>query len=342
VQYGLILRSSLDILKRHKYFIFLAWLAGEFGGSFNGTFSFGNPSRSIFGPSGSGNLGQWFSTHIGLILTLALIALALAIVFFILGRIATGALYSAQAKASTGARVPFGEAWAMGRQSFRRLILFDLFWVGLFLVIVVVFAGVVLVAPLLLLVLIPVLIIALIAAAIVLPIPLAWARRFIVLDSQHGKAAFRHGWDLFVNDLGTNILLGLMMIAVGIAISIATFAALGLLGFPLILMVFSNVGSSSANWAGVAAYAAVLGVVFLILASIAGAYRSTCWTLAYQALRAKALAPKLAPPPMLSSDWRWYWDGLGWRPVPPPGAPVSPDGYQWWNGYQWVPLPPRR
>lgn len=57
------------------------------------------------------------------------------------------------------------------------------------------------------------------------------------------------------------------------------------------------------------------------------------------------------PPPQLSKDGRWRWDGHQWvlvkarssrpSPLPGPGAPQhSPDGRWWWNGYQWVPAKP--
>jgi hypothetical protein len=54
------------------------------------------------------------------------------------------------------------------------------------------------------------------------------------------------------------------------------------------------------------------------------------------------------PPPQLSSDGRWRWDGQQWVPAGPksskrpgsadPGAPqLSSDGRWWWTGYQWAP-----
>lgn len=55
------------------------------------------------------------------------------------------------------------------------------------------------------------------------------------------------------------------------------------------------------------------------------------------------------PPPQLSEDGRWRWDGTQWVPVrsskrsglPGPGAPqLSSDGRWWWNGYEWVPATP--
>lgn len=57
------------------------------------------------------------------------------------------------------------------------------------------------------------------------------------------------------------------------------------------------------------------------------------------------------PPPQLSDDGLWRWDGSQWTLVKPktskpsylpgPSTPqVSPDGRWWWVGYQWVPADP--
>src|SRR5579859_4356694 len=37
------------------------------------------------------------------------------------------------------------------------------------------------------------------------------------------------------------------------------------------------------------------------------------------------------PPPVISTDGRWWWDGSRWRSL------LSPDGRWWWNGQGWVP-----
>jgi hypothetical protein len=48
------------------------------------------------------------------------------------------------------------------------------------------------------------------------------------------------------------------------------------------------------------------------------------------------------PPPQLSSDGHWRWDGHQWEPVQPGQrgfvpAQLSSDGQWWWNGKRWVP-----
>ncbi len=43
--------------------------------------------------------------------------------------------------------------------------------------------------------------------------------------------------------------------------------------------------------------------------------------------------------PLISADGATWWDGQTWRPVPPPGAPLSDDGFYWWDGGAWRPLP---
>ncbi len=48
------------------------------------------------------------------------------------------------------------------------------------------------------------------------------------------------------------------------------------------------------------------------------------------------------PPPQLSQDGHWRWDGQRWVPIQPPlRGPVpaqrSADGHWWWNGRRWVP-----
>jgi hypothetical protein len=54
------------------------------------------------------------------------------------------------------------------------------------------------------------------------------------------------------------------------------------------------------------------------------------------------------PPPQLSQDGHWRWDGHQWEPAQPSSpehrkrsgpvsAQLSPDGQWWWTGREWVP-----
>jgi hypothetical protein len=46
------------------------------------------------------------------------------------------------------------------------------------------------------------------------------------------------------------------------------------------------------------------------------------------------------PPPQVSPDGKFYWDGQRWGPMPEPPPPlVSPDGLFYWDGERWVPTP---
>jgi hypothetical protein len=56
----------------------------------------------------------------------------------------------------------------------------------------------------------------------------------------------------------------------------------------------------------------------------------------------------IGPPPQLSQDGHWRWDGHQWEPTQPPSpehrkrsgpvsAQLSPDGCWWWNGREWAP-----
>ena len=52
----------------------------------------------------------------------------------------------------------------------------------------------------------------------------------------------------------------------------------------------------------------------------------------------RALPASGLPPPILSPDRRWWFDGSRWQDttvVLPPTAPRSPDGRWWWDGAEW-------
>lgn len=44
------------------------------------------------------------------------------------------------------------------------------------------------------------------------------------------------------------------------------------------------------------------------------------------------------PPPQVSPDGKYHWDGFRWLPIPQPVPDVSPGKFAW-DGTQWVPRP---
>jgi hypothetical protein len=44
------------------------------------------------------------------------------------------------------------------------------------------------------------------------------------------------------------------------------------------------------------------------------------------------------PPPKVSPDGKYQWDGFRWLPIPQPAPDVSPGKFAW-DGTQWVPRP---
>ncbi len=136
--YNGLIYGTLRTVWRHKFL----WLLGLFAGgltSFGGwdcnysSYTTDESGRSYI-DRGAGVAGSWVAAHQALFVALLLVALAAGILFFLFSILCQGAIINAVRDLDAGRPAGLGAAFRAGRESFRRLLAFNLFMIGTFLV----------------------------------------------------------------------------------------------------------------------------------------------------------------------------------------------------------------
>ena len=294
MQYGQLITRSLSIVWRWRYLWLLAILGGaDVGtGGFGGSFSNVN---SLRGPTGGRTVGrpsvqftQFLQDNAGAIVALLVIVAILALAWFLLSCITTGALVRASAEHDADRPFRFGLAWQTGLGTFWPILglrllglVFGLVAVAMVGLLVLLgflayaggqsgsLAAVVAVGTLFLLVLIPV--------AVVVGIVFILATRAVVLEQRGPIAALGRALRLFGERLGRTLLVWLIQVGVSIGVGIAVLLVLGLLFLVLGGLVFGI--ALAAGPVGAIIVGIPFGLAFiaaaLVVGGATGAYFST-------------------------------------------------------------------
>jgi hypothetical protein len=314
VRYENLLRRSALILRRYAWLWFFALFAGEGSSAGAGGSGSSGGIQQRLTTSSSTGIGSvdltwvpyWLADRAGLIAEIALAILALALVWFLLSCLASGALIGAVARIDGGERVTFGAAWRIGLGAFWRVLGFKLAQFLLALL------------PALLLVIPPLLGAAAQAGSgafygLLLDLPLAvaylywlvflgWlstlALRACIVDGLGPLASFFAAFALLRRRFPRIALTTVVWIGVSIGIGIVLQVIYGFAGAPFETALNIDVaqGRWSELWGTVLAYLAVLVPVSLVVGGAVSAYYQTLWTVAYRRFDADGEVPE--PPPL--------------------------------------------
>lgn len=307
MDFGYVLRRAWQIIWKFK----ILWIFGILASCGQATGSGGSNSGyrySIEDTNLSPRIEQFFNqldpTIVALLIALGIIvALALIVISILLGTVGRVGLIRGTMKAEQGAeRLTFGELWREGLAYFWRVFGLNLL-IGLIIflaILAILIVGVVLTVGtlgLFILCLLPI---------ICLVIPVMWAVSIVieqanvalVVENLGITDAIKRGWQVVWGNLGTMIVMGLILV---LGVSLIGGAIIGL---PLLLVAAPAVagyatGGAQAIWNGWI----VSGVLFLIylpfllvLSGILKAYISSAWTLTFLRLTNKPSPPLIEAP----------------------------------------------
>ncbi len=318
LDFGGILSRAWKLTWNNKALWLLGVLAGCGGGGAN--FNFQN---NFSGPSGPGGqpggpvpeierfLNQFDpNTLTAIFIGLICLGLLLALVATALGVIGRGGLIGGVQIANAQGKVSFGEGWRVGVKHF-----WTLFIIGLIVAIVSILAVVLTVVPGALftaitfglgaLCLVP-LICLLSIASIVLGVVAYFARIAAVVENLGVMDAVRRAWDIIKANLGSIIVLGLILIVlsgiIGFVLSLPILFIVLPATFGILALASGDapaVGNATLLIAGLCFV--VYLPVLLLLGGILQAWVTAAWTLAYEQLtgRGGGVVPSAPPAPAM-------------------------------------------
>jgi hypothetical protein len=300
MQYGEVVTRSFRIAWRNRYLWLLALLAGEAGGG-GGS---GGGYRGGGGGSGGADLADvpervlnWIGAHVGLIVAVGIVLLAVWLVLFVISCIAAGAVVRAAAEHDAERPFGLGPAWRAGVAAFWRILGLRLIELAVLLAVLAVFGGLVVLLVtsvvrnsgrgvalaiglglLLLLIFIPV--------AIFYGVLMRLALRSIVLELQGPVAAIRLAFGLMFRRFGRVALIWLISVAVGIAAGLVLTVILVVVALPFVglLLAALAAGSKEVVIADVVVGGLVVLAASLVAGGAYGAFISSYWTLAFRRL----------------------------------------------------------
>jgi hypothetical protein len=277
----------------------------------NGSFPGGSPGG--VGAPGTRQpppqVAQFFQDNAGLVAAIIVIALLVAVAWFLLSCVTAGALVRASAEHDAERPFGLGPAWRAGLGTFWPILALRLLGLAVGLVALVLVGLLALLGYLayaggqggLLAVIVVVgvlFVIALIPFGILAGIVLILATRSAVLEQRRPIAALGRSLHLLGDRLGRTLLVWLIQLALSIGVGIAVLLVLGivaaLLG-GLVLAAGLAAGQGAAVVVGVPVGLVLLAALILV-GGVTGSYFSTYWTLAFRRLELDA-PPQAAPGP---------------------------------------------
>lgn len=318
VDFSKLMGDTWRLVWRHKFLWFFGLFAGgssSFGGG-NYNFSTGSSNDS---PRGNGrtkadDTGQeildWVNAHLTLVIILVAAVITLFVLFWLWSIICRAAVIGSTRDVRQERSITFKSAFARGRESFGRLLLFDLFLLLLVLCLFIIIAAVIMFILFLVMV-------AGTAGAVTLSILGLWllalvvfglgyltcctiwfvpwiffgiivnySTRAVVLEGLRPMAAFRRGWRVMMDNLGQTMLMFLVNLGLSIGAGIAIVLAVGLSSVPSII---AWILAYSQEWPlSLIIPASILTIIPLVVMILGAAamntYFTAYWTIGYDKL----------------------------------------------------------
>ena len=217
MDFGEVLTRTWQITWRYKGLWVLGLLAGCGTGGGGGSGG-GSPASTGTGPQSYGQIEQVIGQiPVWVWMLVAVSALILILVFFVLGVIGTGGLIAGFRQADEGKDISLGQALRLGTRYFWRLLGCRL----LLLLLGIVAAALIFVAAIgsLGICLVPILCIGL-PAAFLLGVYVSLAQISLIDDDQRTLGSFGRGWEVLRNKPGPVLLMGLILLGGGLVIGL--------------------------------------------------------------------------------------------------------------------------
>lgn len=332
-EYGELIKGTFRLVWRHKYLWFFGFFViSNTGFNFRYTYSSSDTTSS---DTGSGDIfseiGDWMNAHLALVLSLVAAAVILGLVIWLWSILCQGAVIRSIRDIRLGEPSSFGQAFRNGKQSFGRLLLFNLFLILLFAGIVIIFLAIVLSLAFLsesgeagdivagvLAAIITLLVVGIMLSSfgylfictfwIVGPLlffmVVIYSMRAVALEGLRPVAALRRGLNVLLENLSRTLLLFLISLGLTIGAGIGIILVIAIAAIP------SGVGwivaynlDFTVLWVVVASILAVPAFLLLIVVSaLSNTYFATYWTDAYLYFTGvienfQAPEPDAPPPP---------------------------------------------
>ncbi|MHB9052968.1 MAG: DUF7544 domain-containing protein [Thermoleophilia bacterium] len=328
IDFGKLMGDAWRLTWRHKFLWFFGLFAGGGTalGGWSGNFNYGGGTIDGSGSTASAashELTDWVNAHWTLLLVLIGALVALAILIWLWSVVCRGAVIGSVRAIRRDEKAGFGSAFRRGRESFWRLLLFDLFLFLLVLGFAVIIAALILMFFLLAAM-------AGTAGAIILTIIGLWfltfvvfgmgylfictiwfipwvflnlivmfAMRSVVLEGTRPMAALRRGGRVMSDYLTQSLFMFLVSVGLGIAAAIILVMATGASAIPAAV---AWIIAYNQGWPIVVTVVASILLVFPLMAAIVGValtntYFTTFWTIGYDKLAGNEPADEPFPRP---------------------------------------------
>lgn len=336
MNFGYVLKRAWEIIWKFK----ILWVFGILASCGQASGSGGQNSGYRFSSQDvSPRIQQFFNQNPAVVTTLIVLAIiitiALIILAILLGTVGRVGLIRGTVKAEQGAdRLTFGELWSEGLKYFWRV-----FGLNLLLWVIIIIAALVLALLAIILTIgtLGIFLICLIPL-LCLIIPVVWfvtiiieqANVALVVEDLDIFGAIKRGWQVFINNIGNMIVMGLILI-VGVSLIGGFIIGLPFLivAAPTIAGIATGTNEAIRNGLIVSGVFFVIYLPFLLLFSgILRAYISSAWTLTFMRLTNKPSAqlieapvsPEAPKPPAVAE--------VSQVPEPPktPEEPLPPTG----------------
>lgn len=306
MDFGKVFGRAWEITWRWKMLWVLGFLAalGQGSGAPNANFSFSGDEFNRFDVPLGDSAEEFFLALSGVILILICVILIIAIALWVVSVIARGGLIAGVLQIEEQGETSFGKAWSAGARKF-----WTLFGLGILaaipLILLLIIGGIVLfsgifvgiglldvaeAAGITTLVLVSIicggfLCCGLFILVVILEQIRIYGERAAIIEDLGWIDAFKRGWEVLRENLGSTIIFWLIFFALGIVIFGVSFVIILAIAGPLFgLFLVSDPGLW---WLGPICIGGLLGtIIFALIRSILVAFTSATWTLAYREMTA--------------------------------------------------------